>query len=180
MQLGQPDLTMATATHCFACNELLEELVYSCQFCNKGFHQRCCLSTAAEASRHSDRFICTFGCLQAFEAGIRAGRQQREKMSCSCPDCGKEFSTRSNLQQHIQSKHNGVRYGPCLCCDPPQLFTTRQKLRQHVRARRIAIADELSALSWSALKLRMARLHLSASNANIPPPPVLMLVLQNP
>ena len=138
---------MAEATRCYACNGLLEELSYSCQFCNKSFHQQCCLSTAAAASRHSDRFICTFGCLQAFEAGIQAGRQQREKTSCSCPDCGKRFSTRSNLQQHIQSEHNGVRYGPFLCCDPPQLFTTRQKFKQHVRARRIAIADELSALS---------------------------------
>ena len=106
---------MAQTHKCFACDEEInvEEAANTCSFCHKTFHEQCSLSTTAASAHLSIGFIsCTFGCLQAFEAG----RHYRQRTEHKCSQCDKTYSTASNLEAHVKSEHEQVTHGPCPCC----------------------------------------------------------------
>ena len=143
---------MASSQRCYGCNMDLVCLSgtsgasaqaamadFQCVFCRKRFHGRCALSTAAASSHLQMGFICTFGCLQAFEAG----RQQRKVTETACLECGKTFARPGNMLEHVQRVHRKERHGPCVCCTPAETFATRQALIRHTRRRQKKVAGAL-------------------------------------
>ena len=136
---------MAQTHKCFACDEEtnVEEAANTCSFCHKTFHGQCSLSTAAASAHLSIGFICTFGCLQAFEAG----RHYRQRTEHKCRQCDKTYSTASNLEAHVKSEHEQVTHGPCPCCTPFRYFTTKQSLLRHVMTKRKAVAEAIRQLN---------------------------------
>jgi hypothetical protein len=140
---------MAQARNCFACNEELgsdEATKHSCTFCRRALHKQCSLSTAAASSHLSAGFVCTFGCLQAFEAGRAYKRAEVGQPGCECSECGKTFSRPSNMKAHFQSKHQHIRHGPCVCCLPSVSFASHQRLQTHMESRRKAVMKALQQL----------------------------------
>ena len=129
---------MAAAKKCYGCNEDIDGSCRQCFFCHKAFHSSCIPSIAAVPDHYGFGLICTFGCIQAFEAGKQL--RERESYACQYPGCNKQYSKKCNLQQHIKTSHNKTRYGPCPCCNPPRLFTSQQRLKLHIAARRAEIA----------------------------------------
>jgi hypothetical protein len=142
-------LNMAQAQNCFACNEGLDgeaELVHRCTFCHKAFHKLCALSTAAAPSYLTVGFLCSFGCLQAFEAGREHRKLEVEQPGCRCPECGQIFSKPGNMKTHLKTKHQKMRHGPCVCCFIPVSFTSKQRLQTHMESRREAVLKALRQL----------------------------------
>jgi hypothetical protein len=137
---------MAQAQNCFACNENLggnAEMVHRCTFCHKAFHRTCSLSTAAAPSHLTVGFLCSFGCLQAFEAGRACRRSEEVQPGCKCPECGNTYSKPGNMQTHFRTKHQGQIHGPCVCCTPGVSFTSNQRLKLHMKARKKVMLAEL-------------------------------------
>ena len=55
-----------------------------------------------------------------------------DSRSSVCPECGKVFTTKYNLQKHIQSKHEGIKY-PCNHCD--YQATQQCSLKNHMQSK---------------------------------------------
>ena len=122
------------------------EMVHRCTFCHKAFHKLCSLSTAAASSHLSVGFLCSFGCLQAFETGRAYRKAEVEQPGCKCLQCDKTFSKPGNLKAHVKSEHEKVKHGPCPCCMPRKEFTSRHRLVSHIETRRLAVAEALRQL----------------------------------
>ena len=96
-----------------------------CSFCCRWFHEQCALSTVTTSR---GEWVCNFGCLQAYQAGLRDANSRR--LTLRCKHCGESFSSRSNLNTHVGAVHRGKRHGPCPGCDKD--FASKQKLKQHL------------------------------------------------
>ena len=52
--------------------------------------------------------------------------------STECPECGKVFSTKTNMGKHYRSKHEGIKY-PCNQCD--YQATRKDHLKTHIQSK---------------------------------------------
>ena len=78
-------------------------------------------------------------------------RQPRNQISSDaesteCPECGKVFSLKKNLREHIQSVHEGVKYA-CRHCD--YQATQQGNLRTHIKKNHEDLTCDLCGKQYS-------------------------------
>ena len=79
----------------------------NCQYCNKDFKNAKFLKTHED--KHRSGFV--------------------EEEDHLCPNCGKSFSSKMNLDRHIKSKHNKVKDHECPDCG--KRFVDSTRLKEH-------------------------------------------------
>ena len=81
-----------------------------------------------------------------------------------CEYCSKKFLTRGNLRQHIQSKHQGVKFD-CNQCD--QQFSQHGHLKRHIKSKHEGVIYSCSQCGHQCNREDNLRKHYQSSHNNI-------------
>jgi KRAB domain-containing zinc finger protein len=113
---------------------------YSCDVegCNKSYSSKKRLSTHIKAMHEGEGYRCE-QCDKNFSRKAQLTihltttliHSNERQFVCSVDSCGKLFTTKINLNQHVRSLHEGVRHS-CIFADCAQTFAGANGLKQHI------------------------------------------------
>jgi hypothetical protein len=106
-----------------------QKLQYCCEKCLKAFQTKYSLSNHIHREHLNISYDCK-DCDKVFKtlASLRQHNLGHGKSLYQCEKCPKMYGRRSNLLQHIRTKHENLRY-PCQDCD--RVFTSKLGLKNH-------------------------------------------------
>ncbi|KAL9703861.1 hypothetical protein quinque_007379 [Culex quinquefasciatus] len=103
---------------------------FSCQYCSKGFTQKCNLEKHERVHTGEKPFRCNI-CFKSFaQSGYLVIHQRihSHERPYSCQECGKQFAASNALTVHLRS-HSGVRNYGCDACG--KRFSRQETLTIH-------------------------------------------------
>ena len=76
-----------------------------------------------------------------------------------CPECGKEFATKTVMLRHYRSVHEGIKY-PCNQCDSQ--FTDRSSLQKHIQSKHEGIKFPCNQCDYQASRQGSLQTHIQS------------------
>ena len=146
------------------------ERKFVCNLCGKGFKTKSSLSQHGPSHTKDKQFKCTVeGCAKSFanSSGLFLHKKTaHDGVYHECPECGKRFGQKGNMNQHFKSVHGEEKTYKCDKCGV--LFDTNPHLTRHIKAvhdRIRAFKCEHCAKSFGAAGTR--KRHMEGVHSNI-------------